>query len=124
MKKLSHGVAEFKRDICGATLPTRPVKSLDPKWIDDTKVCLSEEYKELCEAMDNDDVVETADALADLIYFAMGQALLAGINIDRVLSEVHRSNMTKKRGVKEGRELSNDVIKDKTYSPPNIKKVM
>ncbi len=41
------------------------------------------------------DVVETADALADLIYVIYGMALESGIDLDAVLAEVHSSNLSK-----------------------------
>ncbi|WP_194786207.1 bifunctional GNAT family N-acetyltransferase/nucleoside triphosphate pyrophosphohydrolase family protein [Actinomyces haliotis] len=41
------------------------------------------------------DVVETADALADLVYVIYGMALETGIDLAAVLSEVQRSNMSK-----------------------------
>lgn len=41
------------------------------------------------------DLVETADALADLVYVIYGLALEAGIDLDRVLAAVQHSNETK-----------------------------
>lgn len=41
------------------------------------------------------DLVETADALADLVYVIYGMALEAGIDLDKVLAEVHSSNLSK-----------------------------
>jgi predicted HAD superfamily Cof-like phosphohydrolase len=43
----------------------------------------------------NRDVVETADALADMVYVIYGMALESGIPLDEVLEEVQRSNMSK-----------------------------
>lgn len=123
-KQLSNAVAKFKKDVCNAPLPTRCKKSMTAQWKDSTYAVLKEELDELYAAMATDDLVEVADALGDIIYFATGQALLQGIDIDNVLAEIHRSNMTKKPGVKEGRTIPNDAIKDDDYVPPNIKKVL
>ncbi len=41
------------------------------------------------------DLVETADALADLVYVVYGMALEVGIDLDAVLAEVHASNLSK-----------------------------
>lgn len=41
------------------------------------------------------DVVAAADALADLTYVIYGMALESGIDLDRVLAEVHSSNLSK-----------------------------
>lgn len=50
------------------------------------------EYQAAAEAAD---VVEIADALADIVYVAYGTALAHGIDLDAVLDEVHSSNMSK-----------------------------
>ena len=41
------------------------------------------------------DVVESADALADMVYVIYGMALESGIPLDDILEEVQRSNMSK-----------------------------
>ena len=56
---------------------------------------LVEEADELLRALDERDLVEVADGLADLIYIAVGTALELGINMAAVWGEVHRSNMAK-----------------------------
>ena len=56
---------------------------------------IAEEFEELQEALAADDVVETADALADLLYVVMGAAITFGVPIDEVVDEVHRSNLSK-----------------------------
>lgn len=43
----------------------------------------------------NRDIVETADAIADLIYVLHGLEIEAGIPGDEIFDEVHRSNMSK-----------------------------
>ena len=57
---------------------------------------LEEEYAtEYVPAVAAGDLVEIADALADMVYVIYGTALDHGIDLDAVLAEVHRSNMTK-----------------------------
>lgn len=71
------------------------------------------------------DLVEIADALADLVYVAYGAALEFGIDLDAVLAEVHRSNMTKLD--KDGRVLRrNDgkVLKSELFEQPRIREVL
>lgn len=41
------------------------------------------------------DIVETADALADLVYVIYGMAIESGIDLDAVLGEVQASNLSK-----------------------------
>ena len=89
------------------------------------KKLLAEEYTEYTTAEAEDDIVEIADALADLIYIACGTAVAYGIPLDRVFAEVHRSNMSKLG--ENGRPIYRDdgkVLKGPTYSPPNIKTIL
>ena len=41
------------------------------------------------------DVIEAADALADLVYVVYGMAIESGMNLDSVLAEVQASNLSK-----------------------------
>ena len=41
------------------------------------------------------DIVEVADALGDIKYVVDGAALVCGIPLDKVSTEIHRSNMSK-----------------------------
>lgn len=56
---------------------------------------LREEYLEWLHAVSERDMVEVADALADMVYIIAGTALEFGIPLDRVWDEVQRSNMAK-----------------------------
>ncbi len=58
---------------------------------------LSEELKELQEAIQNKDIVEVADALCDLQYVLAGAVLEFGLadKFKNLFDEVHRSNMSK-----------------------------
>lgn len=78
---------------------------------------IDEERLELLQALAAEDVVEVADALADLLYVVIGSALQWGIPIERVLAEVHRSNMTKTAGDK---RADGKILKGANYSPPNL----
>ncbi len=58
---------------------------------------LQEELNELKEALDNNDIVEAVDALADLQYVLSGAILELGLasKFASIFDEVHRSNMSK-----------------------------
>lgn len=58
---------------------------------------IQEELDELKEAVANDDLVEIADALADIQYVLSGTILEFGMKdeFDNMFAEVHRSNMSK-----------------------------
>ena len=73
----------------------------------------------------NVDTVAYADALADLVYVAYGAAIEAGIDLNMVLRDVHRSNMSKLDA--DGRPIYREdgkVLKGPHYSAPNIKEVL
>jgi predicted HAD superfamily Cof-like phosphohydrolase len=82
---------------------------------------LAEEVQEYYDAVEAGDVVEVADALADIVYVAFGTALNHGIDLDAVLAEVHRSNMSK-LGL-DGRPILREdgkVIKGPDYFRPDV----
>lgn len=58
---------------------------------------LTEELKELQEAINNNDLIEVADALCDLQYVLAGAILEFGLGdtFKALFDEVHRSNMSK-----------------------------
>jgi predicted HAD superfamily Cof-like phosphohydrolase len=82
---------------------------------------LEEEWEEYVTACIQRDLVEVADALADMVYVIYGTALAHGIDLDAVLAEVHRSNMSKLGA--DGKPIRRDdgkVMKGPAFSPPNI----
>jgi predicted HAD superfamily Cof-like phosphohydrolase len=56
---------------------------------------IHEELEEYYQAVQNGDLVAIADALADLTYVVVGTAVVHGMDLQPLLDEVHRSNMTK-----------------------------
>jgi predicted HAD superfamily Cof-like phosphohydrolase len=82
---------------------------------------IEEEAAEFREALEAGDLVEVADAIADLLYVVYGAAVTFGIPIDEVFSEVHRSNMTKlgADGVPIYRE-DGKVLKGPSFEPPDV----
>jgi predicted HAD superfamily Cof-like phosphohydrolase len=82
---------------------------------------LFEELSELTTALLQRDIVETADALADLVYYAIGMAVLWGIPFDEVFREVHASNMSKLD--EDGQPIyraDGKVLKGPNYREPDI----
>jgi predicted HAD superfamily Cof-like phosphohydrolase len=82
---------------------------------------ITEEFRELREALAVNDVIGVSDALADLLYVVIGSALQWGIPIERVFTEVHRSNMTKTSGAK---RADGKILKGPNYSPPDLRSVI
>lgn len=86
---------------------------------------LKEEYTEYMEAEFENDVVDIADALADMVYVICGTALSYGIPLDEVFAEVHRSNMTKvEADGKVRRRDDGKILKPESYEPPDIKSII
>jgi predicted HAD superfamily Cof-like phosphohydrolase len=86
---------------------------------------LAEEFAEYQDAESRCDLVEVADALADMLYIIYGTAVSYGIPIDRVFDEVHRSNMSKLNS--DGQVLRRQdgkVLKGPNYTPPNVRAVL
>lgn len=86
---------------------------------------LMEEVGEFAEATTARDIVGIADALADILYVAYGAAITYGIDLDAVLREVHRSNMSKLD--EHGKPVYRDdgkVLKSARYTPPDISRIL
>lgn len=100
---------------------------------------IREELEELVEAVTGEDatvsiervptffpdVVGIADALADLIYVVYGAAHFYGIDLDEVVTEVHRSNMSKLGP--DGQPIFREdgkVLKGPDYFKPDIESVL
>jgi len=76
---------------------------------------IREETAELAAAFAAADLVEVADAIADLLYVTLGTAVACGIDVAPVFGEVHRSNMTKDGGPLDG---AGKVRKGAGFQPP------
>ena len=107
---------------------------------------LQEELDELKAAIEAGDLVEVADALADLQYVLLGAVLEFGLTLkfDEIFHEVHRSNMSKTwteedlrnsrivfyrmEATKEDEWIcyneQGKVVKPPSYSPANIRAIL
>lgn len=78
----------------GQEVKTKPSFSTDK--INKLRIDLiKEELDELKEAMDNNDLLEVADALTDILYVTYGAGHAFGIDLDKCFDEVQNSNMSK-----------------------------
>lgn len=90
---------------------------------------LQEELQELLKAYRAKDLPGIADALADLVYVALGTAHLMLIPFDEVFEEVQRANMQKERSKSDGDPRSKrasllDVVKPEGWRPPDVAGVL
>ena len=86
---------------------------------------IKEELNELEEAMKNQDIVEVADALTDILYVTYGAGHAFGINLDKCFEEVQNSNMSKLG--EDNKPIYNEkgkVMKGPKYFKPNLKKIL
>jgi len=86
---------------------------------------ISEELEELQLAITNNDIVEVADALTDILYVVYGAGHAFGIDLDECFMEVHESNMSKLG--EDGKPIYREdgkVLKGPGYFPPNLEEIV
>ena len=106
----------------GQEVKTKPSFSSDK--INKLRIDLiKEELDELQEAMSNNDLLEVADALTDILYVTYGAGHAFGIDLDKCFNEVQNSNMSK---LGENSEPiyneSGKVMKGPNYFKPDLSK--
>lgn len=82
---------------------------------------LLEETREVVGAVEANYLPGIAQELADVVYVAYGTALTYGIDLDAVLAEVHRANMSKLDA--DGEPIlraDGKVLKSKLYRAPDV----
>jgi len=88
---------------------------------------MEEENQEYLEAARNNDLIEIADALGDMLYILCGTIITHGMQnkIQEVFEEIQKSNMSKldKNGKPIYRE-DGKVLKGPNYFKPNISKAL
>ena len=101
-----------------AEFPNEKIVELRKKLID-------EEFNELKDAINENDLIEVADALTDILVVTYGAGVAFGIDLDKCFKEVHRSNMSKLS--EDGKPIYNEfgkVMKGKNYFKPNLKQYL
>ena len=88
---------------------------------------MKEENEEYLEAANNNDMVEVADALGDMLYILCGTIIEHGMQhkIEAVFEEIQQSNMSKLGA--DGQPIyrqDGKVLKGPNYFKPNIKQIL
>ena len=88
---------------------------------------MKEENEEYQEAVQNNDLIEVADALGDMLYILCGTILTHGMQhkITEVFEEIQRSNMSKLGA--DGNPIYREdgkVMKGPNYFKPDIKAIL
>ena len=84
---------------------------------------IQEELDELTKAINENDILEVADALTDILYVTYGAGHAFGIDLDKCFDEVQNSNMSKLD--KNGKPIYNEsgkVMKGPSYFKPDLSK--
>ena len=101
-----------------AEFPNEKIVELRKKLID-------EEFNELKDAINENDLIEVADALTDILVVTYGAGVAFGIDLDKCFKEVHKSNMSKLS--EDGKPIYNEfgkVMKGPNYFKPNLKQYL
>ena len=95
-------------------------------WTNKLRIDLiKEELDELTEAMQDENLLEVADALTDILYVTYGAGHAFGIDLDKCFEEVQNSNMSKLG--EDGKPIYNEagkVMKGPNYFKPDLSKYL
>ena len=86
---------------------------------------INEELDELKTAIKDNNILEVADALTDILYVTYGAGHSFGVDLDKCFDEVQKSNMSKLGG--DGKPIYNEagkVMKGPNYFKPNLSKFL
>lgn len=113
-------VEQFNVEVCALPIPAEP-SIMDPQRLEWANTAMQEELTEFNGACEAGDVLEAADALIDLVYFALGRLIEMGVPATAVMDEVQRANMGKRRGELSKRPSSkgHDAVKPEGWTPPD-----
>ena len=126
MKNKLKAVQEF-HEAFGLGIQKEPIAQLSDNKLKLRFDLMAEENEEYLEAAKENDLVEVADALGDMLYILCGTILEHGMQhkIEEVFNEIQRSNMSKlgENGKPIYRE-DGKVLKGPDYFKPNIKQIL
>ncbi|NER15448.1 hypothetical protein GWK08_18485 [Leptobacterium flavescens] len=126
MKRKLDAVAEFHKAF-GLGVKEEPAAFLGEDKLKLRFNLMAEENEEYLEAARENDLVEVADALGDMLYILCGTILEHGMQykIEEVFEEIQRSNMSKLG--EDGKPIYREdgkVMKGPNYFKPDIEKIL
>lgn len=116
MSSMFDDVDEFHAKVIGLEKPTT-LGLISDEFILERMRFLAEELDEYVKAGISGNMVDVADALADIVYVALGTAWQMGIPFQAVWDVVHAANMRKVRGTTK-RGNKNDATKPPGWVAP------
>lgn len=123
---LLQDIVAFHKKFVSDLIPNEP-RELDKELSDFRIKFMQEELDEYVKAVKENNLPEQFDALIDLVYVALGTALIQGFPFAHGWNEVQAANMSKvlaktaddsKRGYKQ------DVVKPEGWVAPNIEQIL
>lgn len=126
MKNKIKAVRDF-HEAFGLGIEQSPVAKLSMQKLKLRFDLMAEENEEYLEAAQNDDLIEVADALGDMLYILCGTILEHGMQhkIEEVFNEIQRSNMSKLG--EDGKPIyraDGKVMKGPNYFKPDIESIL
>jgi len=126
MKNKLKAVKDF-HNAFGLGVMEAPIANLSPQKLKLRHDLMSEENDEYIEAAQNNDLVEVADALGDMLYILCGTILEHGMQykIEAIFNEIQRSNMSKLGA--DGKPIYREdgkVMKGPNYFKPDILSIL
>ncbi|MBN4082986.1 nucleoside triphosphate pyrophosphohydrolase family protein [bacterium AH-315-A23] len=126
MKNKLKAVQEF-HEAFGLGIQHKPTANLTDNKLKLRFDLMAEENEEYLEAANNNDLIEVADALGDMLYILCGTILEHGMQhkIETIFNEIQRSNMSKLGA--DGKPIYREdgkVMKGPNYFKPNISKIL
>ncbi len=118
-EKVGHFMKTFGQEV-------KTNSELGSEKINNLRISLiEEELEELKKAINDNNILETADALTDILYVTYGAGQAFGINLDKCFNEVQDSNMSKLGS--DGKPIYNEsgkVMKGPNYFKPDLSKFL
>ncbi|GAA0873306.1 nucleoside triphosphate pyrophosphohydrolase family protein [Gangjinia marincola] len=126
MKKYTNAVSQF-HETFGLDQKEMPTADLGKEKNLLRYKLMREENEEYLEAANNNDLIEVADALGDMLYILCGTIIEHGMHdvIDSVFDEIQDSNMSKLG--QDGKPIYREdgkVLKGPNYFKPDISSIL
>ena len=126
MKDQLDSVRRF-HEVFGAHIERTPTAKVPAELIEWRVKMLLEELEEYREAVQDEDIIEIADALTDLLYVLLGTFVTHGLQdvVEALFDEVHRSNMSKLDA--HGKPIYREdgkVLKSDRFSEPDLQSII
>jgi predicted HAD superfamily Cof-like phosphohydrolase len=126
MKNKLKAVQEF-HEAFGLGIQHQPTVNLSENKLKLRFDLMAEENEEYLEAAKNNNIIEVADALGDMLYILCGTILEHGMQhkIEAIFNEIQRSNMSKLGA--DGEPIYREdgkVLKGPNYFKPNFTEIL